>query len=556
MFRKNDVKNEQLNLFAKEDNWTAIQRKIINESWYGYYHDNIFPSINEEPYRVLYSTDNASRPNNPVNVIISLLVIKSLTGVSDEEVMNSLLFDQRVQYAVHTLNLDKQPISKNIIGNFRNDIRKYEEKTGINLLENTMHEINDKILELHNVDRSIERMDSLMISSSCKKLSRIELIYVVNYNFIKLLKKYNKVPTEYECYLDEKNKNEVIYRTKDKEIEDKLTTLISTSLNLYNEFKDDKEVCDSNEFQILKRLIDEQYDKDNDKPKGNKDIKSNSLQTPVDPKATYRKKYGDNIGYTGNVVEAVNDGNPMITDWDIDCNTKSDSEFIKDYIGTKEKSNCEVKVEIVDGAYYSEEIKKLGEEKGITIHPTDLVGQKIDNKNLLDFNIDNESCKILECPNNVKPISSTYNSDKHIMCAKFDKNKCMNCPFKDKCIVDSTPKKTNTLRLTTERLNNAIIQRERKENSEYQEISNMRAGIEGIPSVLRRKYHIDHRGSKGEVRLKIEFSTAILAINIKRASKIARILVKKPLIFTKISKIKIYDSNLINLLKINLLFGN
>ena len=217
MFRKNDVKNEQLNLFSKEDCWTATQRKIIEESWYGYFHDNIFPIIDEEPYRVLYSEDKASRPNNPVNIIISLLIIKSLTNVSDEEVMNSLLFDQRIQYAVHTLNLDKQPISKNIIGNFRRDLKEYEEKTGINLFEKTMHEINDKILEIHKVDRSIERMDSLMISSSCKKLSRIELIYVVNYNLVKILKKFDKVPAEFECYLDEKNKNDVIYRTRDKE---------------------------------------------------------------------------------------------------------------------------------------------------------------------------------------------------------------------------------------------------------------------------------------------------------------------------------------------------
>ena len=46
MFRKNNAKNEQLNLFSKEDSWTQTQRKIINESWYGYYHDVIFPVIN------------------------------------------------------------------------------------------------------------------------------------------------------------------------------------------------------------------------------------------------------------------------------------------------------------------------------------------------------------------------------------------------------------------------------------------------------------------------------------------------------------------------------
>lgn len=110
------------------------------------------------------------------------------------------------------------------------------------------------------------------------------MIYISK--FIKYLKTLDKVPTELECYLDEKHKNEIIYRTKDVETSDKLSTLLSSSLKLYNEFKDDKEVSESNEFKILERLINEQYDTDNNKPKGNKDIKPTSLQTPSDPEAT------------------------------------------------------------------------------------------------------------------------------------------------------------------------------------------------------------------------------------------------------------------------------
>ena len=420
MFRKNSVSNEQMNLFSKEDNWTKYQLKRIEESWVGYFHDIIFLAIDEEPYRVLYSDNDASCPNTPVNILVSLLIIKSIANLTDEETMDSLLFDQRIQYAVHTINLDKQPISKNMIGNFRGKIVDYEATSGINLFDNTMSQINDLLLKLHDVDRSIERIDSMMISSSCKKLSRIELVYTVNCNFVKLLDNFNKVPSEFECYLNEKHKNEVIYRTRDKETDDKLTTLLSTSLKLYEAFKDDKDVCESKEFKLLERMINDQYDKDNNKPKDNKDIKPDSLQTPVDPEATYRHKYKDNIGYVGNVVEANNNGNPMITDWSVDCNTKSDTEFMKEYLEKQsdntintDNDNCEVNknTKVTDGAYYSEEIKELGEEKGIDIHPTELVGKKVDNKNLLEFVIDNESYQVLECPNKIVPISSTYNRD-------------------------------------------------------------------------------------------------------------------------------------------------
>lgn len=204
-----------------------------------------------------------------------------------------------------------------------------------------------------------------MISSSCKKLSRVELVYTVNYNFIKFLKKFDKVPTEFECYLDEKYKNDVIYRTRDNETDSKLSTLLATSLKLYDTFKDDKDVCESNEFKLLERLINDQYDKDNNKPKENKDIKPNSLQTPVNSSATYRRKYEDNVGYSGNVVEATNNGSPMITDWDVDCNTKADVEFLKDYIEKQNIENCEIKTTVVDEAYYSEETKKYVMKKGL-----------------------------------------------------------------------------------------------------------------------------------------------------------------------------------------------
>ncbi len=519
MFRINNVSTEQINLFSKEDEWTEYQKKRIGKSWVGYFHDNIFPKINEKPYKVLYSDNEASCPNTPVNILISLMIIKSIANLTDEEAMDALLFDQRTQYAVHTLNSNKQPISKNMLGNFRSKIVKYEGETGINLFENTMRELNEEILNLSKVDRSIERIDSMMISASCKKLSRIELVYTVNHNFIKMLNDEEKVPIEFECYLNKNHKNEVIYRTRNIEASGKLSNLLLDSLKLYNDFKDDIEINKTKEFKLLERLIDEQYDNDNNKPKDGKEIKTASMQTPVDPDATYRYKYGNNVGYVANFVEATNNGNPLIVDWDVDKNITSDTKYINDYLDKKEENN-EIEVEIVDGAYYSEDIKNKGMKKGIEIHPTELVGKKAKDDNLLEFKIDEETHQVLECPNGVKPIDSKYNQKKKRITAKFDKEQCEKCPFRDKCAVDKSPKKTNTLRTTVDKINTAK-QREKNNDPEYRKISNMRAGIEGIPSILRRRNHIDQRPNQGEVYLKMDFGSSVISINIKRAIKIA-----------------------------------
>jgi len=55
--------------------------------------------------------------------------------------------------------------------------------------------------------------------------------------------------------------------------------------------------------------------------------------------------------------------------------------------------------------------------------------------------------------------------------------------------------------------------------SEYQELAKKRAGIEGIPSALRRRYKIDHLPVRGLVRVKVYLGFKISAINCKRLIK-------------------------------------
>ena len=534
MFRINKVENEQISIFSRETAWSNYQRKRLEESWVGYFRYHIFPNINEEPFRVLYSEDTASCPNTPINILVSLLVIKSIKHVSDEELIDLLLFDERVQYALHTSHLTKQPISKNMLSNFRTNCKKYLEETGIDLLDICLREINDNIIKLHEVDRSLERIDSLMISSSCKRLSRIELIYQVNYNFIKMLDKYEKVPTQYKEYLEKGNKNDVIYRTRESEEETKLETLIKHSLELYDEFKSDIEVNQTEEFKLLERLIEEQYDSENKKPKDGKEITSTSLQNPTDKDATYRYKYEGNQGYVGNIVEAINEGKPMITDWEVAQNITSDVDLINNYLDKLSDNQQEIKIEIVDGAYYTEDTKKKAEEKGIELHPTELVGRKGKETNITEFRIDEKKHQILECQNKQVPDFQKYDKEKEMIIAKFSKEKCKNCPFKDKCIMSEKAKKMNTVRLNKTALNRAEIMKERN-TEEYKRISNMRAGIEGIPSVLRRFYQIDKRQTKGILRLKWEFSTSIVSINIKRGVKMDSIMGQISVFIKKIS---------------------
>jgi len=73
---------------------------------------------------------------------------------------------------------------------------------------------------------------------------------------------------------------------------------------------------------------------------------------------------------------------------------------------------------------------------------------------------------------------------------------------------------------------------------EYKKIARKRAGIEGIPSVLRRKYNIDHLPVRGKVRSKIWLGFKISAINCKR-------LIKSRLNRTKESILSLFSNHLL-----------
>ena len=76
-FRKNDA--QQITFSDSLYGLTEREKKALDKSWAKIFADEVFPTIDEDRFSVLYSEKN-SRPNTPVNVIIGALVLKELFG--------------------------------------------------------------------------------------------------------------------------------------------------------------------------------------------------------------------------------------------------------------------------------------------------------------------------------------------------------------------------------------------------------------------------------------------------------------------------------------------
>ena len=86
------------------------------------------------------------------------------------------MFDIQYQCALHTTSFAEQLVSKNSLINFRKTVYRYIQEHGNDLIQEEIEGQAKGFSKLIKIDGKTIRMDSLMISSCCRKLYRLEMI--------------------------------------------------------------------------------------------------------------------------------------------------------------------------------------------------------------------------------------------------------------------------------------------------------------------------------------------------------------------------------------------
>ncbi len=136
------VKNtfQQLSFYDSLQSLGERERKMLDKSWAKTFSEEIFPQIDEERFACFYS-ERVSRPNTPVNIVVGGLLLERLLGMTDEEMIETINFDVRFQYALHTNTYVTQPFSTNTFRRFRSRNEENQRITGENVLEDYMEEL-------------------------------------------------------------------------------------------------------------------------------------------------------------------------------------------------------------------------------------------------------------------------------------------------------------------------------------------------------------------------------------------------------------------------------
>lgn len=262
------------------------------------------------------------------------------------------------------------------------------------------------------------------------------------------------------------------------------------------------------EYQLLVRCLSEQTVIEDAvrrlRTKEDGGFHSGMLQNPSDPDATYRTKAGkEHQGYVANLEETVGKNGTVITDYQYEQNNYSDSQFLKDSLernGVQEEETTLV----ADGAYSGKENRDLAAEKNIRLVNTNLTGKPVD-AILADFVFNEEGTRVLRCPAGYEPKSCGYTGGKaqqfHV---SFTRDQCAGCPNKDRCKA-KIHKRVSSVTVSIKAHESAKQQRF-MEREEFRNLFKIRNGVETVPSMLRRQYHVDEMPVRGLIRGRFFFS--------------------------------------------------
>ena len=121
----------------------------------------------------------------------------------------------------------------------------------------TIVSLSVEMAEMMKLDLSLKRMDSLMVSSNIKKMSRLELVYTCVANLVKEVAEHTEeLPEGLKHYIQADDRNRVIYHNRSEETSERIAVILKDTENL-------KQLCgssydESSSYQLLLRVLKEQ----------------------------------------------------------------------------------------------------------------------------------------------------------------------------------------------------------------------------------------------------------------------------------------------------------
>ena len=488
MFRENN-QHLQHGLFDTFQQLPAKVQQRLETSWADTFYREVFCRMDESPFAVLYS-DEPSRPNIPINLLVCVDILKAGFGWSDEELYDEIQFNLQVRHALGLRDISIVPFELRTVYNFRNRLSRHMQERGENLLEQVFVQITDEHLGTLKLKTGHQRMDSVMISSNIRQTTRLQLLIEVVQRVWRVLTEEDQAQytAVFEAYL-QGTSGQYCYRVKGQDLSGHLAAVGQLMYQLVTELEE--QYAEQPVYQMLQRVFGEHFavedSEESDaavvRAKVGDELSADSLQSPDDWEATYREKRGKGYrGYVSNLTETCDPENPLqlITCVQVGPNLTDDEQMLVDALpGLKARTDLETVW--TDGGATGPGAEEACREHQVEHVPTSIRGCHVSSTKLglsaFEWELDEAGDpKTVCCPGGQQvTVRAGFSPGRFI--ADFDATVCEKCSWADRCCAE--PRKRRPARAVYVTARQAQVARLRRRSLETRKPGgNWRAAIE------------------------------------------------------------------------------
>lgn len=306
------------------------------------FYQLIFCKIQEEDFQCLYS-EKGSRPNAPINAMVSSLILLYKYNWTYEQLFKEIDFNLLTRTALGLNSLDETPFCPASIFNFQNKVNAYAIKTGINLFEKAFDHLRREELKALKIKTNIQRTGFIYGCVKQRHYSRLQLLVEILIRIYRVLDEEDKQRTK-DMFAEYTRSTSIqyLYHLRKSDVPHKIEVIGQLyywiAVHLTPKYQD---------IDIFKTsaLVYEQHfriahNKTTVIPSDQ--LTSDSVQSPDDLDATYRKKSGkESQGQSVSITETAHPDNELnlITDVAIAPNNTDDSTILNSRLDAiKEKT--------------------------------------------------------------------------------------------------------------------------------------------------------------------------------------------------------------------------
>ncbi len=525
MFCKNE-QHDQSKMFTAVDQLPQTARKKLEASWATVFYQEFFRRLDERVFSVLYS-EKKSRPNTPVNVLVGFETLKSGFGWSDEELYNHFLFDLQVRYALGLRDFDEGYFDLRTVYYFRAALVEYEQKHGINLIQQATEKITDEQIRQFEVKTGMQRMDSTQLQSNIRRMSRLHLLVEIIHRLYRVLSEEDKSRHEslFGSYVEQDSLH-YCYRIARNEVEGRMQQ-IGIDLAALVEVLEPGYGHEP-AYQDARRVFGEHFriEEGTISIKTGKELSGSTLQSPDDREATYRRKSGESArGYVANIAETCDPENELqlISAMSVQPNVTDDQKLLADDL-TRLDERTEIEEVITDAGYTGPTAAEALESHQVKQKISAIKGRKkeTDTLGLEAFEItrdDDGKVAVLVCP---RGHSSELRDGRAAgrYSAGFDGTVCEGCPLRDRCPAKPLKRRNVCVYRFTD--TDVRVAQQRRQLAECgRETTNRRASVESTVRSVIHPFggHLCKMPVRGNARVTAMAVLSGAMVNIRRITR-------------------------------------